>query len=107
MPVRLIDTRFFPKGESPGKAIVEPFQRFAAIQASSGILLLMVTLISLGLANKSFTSFYHDLFHTQVTVGIGGHTLVRSIHFGINEGLMTIFFFMVGLEIDQAGDIGW
>jgi len=100
------DTRFFLKGRSLGRAIVLPFQRFAAIEASSGIALLVATLAGFAWANSPVASSYRMLLHTEITFGIAGWTFERSIHFWINDGLMSIFFFLVGLEIKREILVG-
>jgi len=101
-----VDTSFFLKGKSLGKAIVLPFQRFAAIQASSGIALLVAAITGFIWANTPLASSYQTLFHTEIAIGIAGSAFERSIHFWINEGLMTIFFFLVGLEIKREMLVG-
>jgi Na+:H+ antiporter, NhaA family len=98
--------RFFLRGKSIGRAIVLPFQRFAAIEASSGIALVVATLAGFAWANSPIASSYQALFHTEIAIGIAGRTFERSIHFWINDGLMTIFFFLVGLEIKREVLVG-
>ncbi len=106
MHERFFNTRFFLKGKSLGRTIVFPFRRFVAIEASSGIALLVATLAGFAWANSPLASSYHALFHTEISVGIAGWTFDRSIHFWINDGLMTIFFFLVGLEIKREILVG-
>src|SRR6188768_72568 len=80
-------------------AIVSPIQRILAIEAASGILLIVATAVALVLANSHWHDSYEALWHTPIGFTIGPYTFERSLHFWINEGLMTIFFFVVGLEI--------
>jgi Na+:H+ antiporter, NhaA family len=98
--------RFLLRGKSLGTAIVGPFQRFGSIEASGGIALLVATVAALVLANSSLGSWYQGLFHSEITLGIGHHSFSRSIHFWVNEGLMTIFFFVVALEIKREIIVG-
>jgi Na+:H+ antiporter, NhaA family len=81
------------------KKALAPVERFLAVEASSGIFLLLVSSVALVWANSPWGASYHSLWHTPFGVQIGGWTLRRDLHFLINDGLMTIFFFVVGLEI--------
>lgn len=106
MRERIINTRFFLNGKRLGKAIVLPFQRFASVETSSGIALFIATLAGLAWANSPLAWSYQVLFHTNISIGIAGRTLEHSIHFWINDGLMSIFFFLVGLEIKREILVG-
>ena len=74
-------------------------ERFLHIEAVSGGVLIVAALVALGLANSSVADSYHAVWHTSVTLGIGSFSAARSLHFVVNEGLMTIFFLLAGLEI--------
>jgi Na+:H+ antiporter, NhaA family len=80
-------------------AALSPIDRFLHVQAASGIVLLVCALIALVWANSAWHDSYHALWHTELFVGIGGFELRRDLHWFINDGLMVIFFFVVGLEI--------
>jgi NhaA family Na+:H+ antiporter len=80
-------------------ALVSPIQRILAVEAASGILLMVATALALFLANSRWAHDFEALWHTSIGFSIGGHAFERSLHFWINDGLMTIFFFVVGLEI--------
>ncbi|MFN0246304.1 MAG: Na+/H+ antiporter NhaA [Kofleriaceae bacterium] len=80
-------------------AIVSPIQQILAIEAASGVLLMVATAIALFLANSLWAHDFEALWHMPIGFSIGGHEFERSLHFWINDGLMTIFFFVVGLEI--------
>jgi NhaA family Na+:H+ antiporter len=93
-----------PPGTSPiarraVARLLDPVQRFLALDAASGILLLIATALALAWANAPWRASYQALLHTPAGVSLGGLAFERSLHFWINEGLMTIFFFVVGLEI--------
>jgi NhaA family Na+:H+ antiporter len=77
------------------------FERFSHIEAVSGIALLIAAVAALVWANSSFAESYEHLWHTQITVGYGDASVSRSLHFLVNDGLMTIFFLVVGAEIRQ------
>lgn len=90
----------------PIEVLTSPFVRFAKMEATGGILLLAGTLAALLWANSPWESSYHGLWHTQVSIGIGRLTLSESRHEWINDGFMSIFFFLVGLEIKREVLIG-
>lgn len=73
--------------------------QFLQSEAASGIVLLMAAAMALIWANSPFADSYHALWHLPVSVGIGGFAFSESLHFVINDGLMTIFFLVVGMEI--------
>ncbi len=77
------------------------FERFSHIEAVSGIALLIAAIVALVWANSSFAESYEHLWHTQITIGYGEASVSRSLHFLVNDGLMTIFFLVVGAEIRQ------
>jgi len=87
-------------------AVSDFLKRFLAMQATSGILLIVTTVLALIAANTGLSEAYHDLLHTPLTIGIGSSVFSRSLHFWINDGLMAIFFFAIGLEIKREALIG-
>lgn len=76
-----------------------PLERFLRIEAASGILLLFATAIALVWANSRWADGYFHLWHTPIGVHVGGFTFERPLEWFINDGLMVIFFFVVGMEI--------
>jgi NhaA family Na+:H+ antiporter len=86
--------------------LLEPFQRFAHIESSGGILLLACTVVALAWANSPWVDSYHRLWETPLTLGIPGRELTLSLHHWINDGLMAVFFFLVGLEIKREMLVG-
>lgn len=76
-----------------------PLERFLRIEASSGILLLGVALLALGWANSPWANSYFALWHTNIGLSLGTYHFERSLEWFVNDGLMVIFFFVVGMEI--------
>jgi NhaA family Na+:H+ antiporter len=74
-------------------------EKFLHVEASSGILLLVAAVIALIWANSPWAPSYEHLLHTPISVGFGEHIFTRTVHFWINEILMVVFFFVVGLEV--------
>jgi NhaA family Na+:H+ antiporter len=73
------------------RRLLSPIQRFLAIEASSGLILIAATAAALVWANSPWSGSYDALWHAEL--------LGRTLHFWLNDGLMTVFFFVVGLEI--------
>jgi Na+:H+ antiporter, NhaA family len=80
-------------------ALMRPIDRFLRVQAASGIVLLAATVAAMLWANSPWRASYGEFWHTPLSVGIGEVVFRRDLHFWINDGLMVIFFFVVGLEI--------
>lgn len=95
------------QGKEPIEKILKPINEFLHQEASGGILLIIFTLISLIWANTSLSDYYHDLWHSHIVISLGNFlTLDYTLHHWINDGLMAIFFFTVGLEIKRELLVG-
>jgi Na+:H+ antiporter, NhaA family len=90
----------------PIDALMSPFVRFAKMEAASGILLLAGTLAALIWANSPWAESYHAIWHTPVPIGVGRFELIETRDEWINDGLMAVFFFLVGLEIKREVLVG-
>lgn len=106
MSEMVLGRELFLRGETLGTILRKPFERFAAIQASGGIVMLVFAVLALAWANSSVSHLYENLFHSIFSMGLNGFALDRPLHFWINEGLMTFFFFAVGLEIKREVLVG-
>jgi Na+:H+ antiporter, NhaA family len=78
---------------------VRPLERFLRIEAASGILLLVAAAVALTWANSPWARSYVQLWHTPLGIRVGTFTFARTLEWFVNDGLMVIFFFVVGLEI--------
>ncbi len=76
-------------------------QIFVGIEASSGIVLLVAAIVALIWANSPWKGDYFSLLHTELALDLGFIDVSESLQHGINDGLMTIFFFLMGLEIKR------
>jgi NhaA family Na+:H+ antiporter len=83
------------------KKILRPFQEFAQLEASGGVLLFGATVAALLWANSPLAESYRAAWQTKLTVAIGAAGLSKPLILWINDGLMAIFFFVVGLEIKR------
>jgi Na+:H+ antiporter, NhaA family len=88
------------------RTVFDTFQRFAHTGASGGIVLLACTALALTWANSPWAESYFHLWEVPVAVGAPGFGLTESLHHWINDGLMAVFFFMVGLEIKREMLVG-
>lgn len=88
--------------------LARPFQIFAAHKLSGAVLLLAATVVAVAWANSPWAGLYHHWLHTKLAISVGPFGLNKSISHWINDGLMVIFFFVVGLEIKRellAGEL--
>ena len=87
--------------------ILVPLSRFIKNESNSGVLLILATLIALIIANSPFENFYSDFFEsTYLGVEFHNWSLKKPIYFWINDGLMAVFFLLIGLEIKRELIIG-
>ena len=88
--------------------ILSSIQKFLELEASGGIILVISTVVALIWANSPFSALYFNLWNKYIIIDFAGFKLKNSIHHWINDGLMVIFFFVVGLEIKReliAGEL--
>jgi NhaA family Na+:H+ antiporter len=84
------------------------FQRFFRTETVGGLILLFFGFAALALANSPLAKAYEHLWNIPLTVGIVDHSLSLTLHQWINDGLMAVFFLLVGLEIKRellAGEL--
>lgn len=92
----------------PIDRLLYPFQRFAQVEAASGILLLGATAIALVWANSPWSASYTSILEAKVGFTAGSFAFSKDLIHWINDGLMAVFFFVVGLEIKReivAGEL--
>jgi NhaA family Na+:H+ antiporter len=92
--------------KEPIEVLLRPINDFLQKEASGGILLIIFTVVALAWANSPWSDSYHDLWDTHISIKAGALALNLSIHHWINDGLMVIFFFVVGLEIKRELLVG-
>src|SRR5262245_28806027 len=104
----LFHPRFWLATRRGARRIVAPVERFLAIETASGIVLLAAAAAALVWANSPWRAAYLDIWHIPAGIEFGRFAFEHDLRFWINEGLMTIFFFVVGLEIRReihAGEL--
>ena len=96
---RSLPPEVWPRAHRAAAALISPLQRIMLIEAASGLLLLVVAVAALAWANSAWAPSYEALWHTAIGGRLGDWSFERPLHFWVNDGLMTLFFFVVGLEI--------
>jgi NhaA family Na+:H+ antiporter len=85
---------------------VRPFQEFANRASSSGILLIAAAIVALVWANSPWAESYTGLWGTKLSIGLGSFSIEKDLTHWINDGLMAVFFLVVGLEIKREILVG-
>jgi len=97
---------FLAPWEKSFDKILNPFEEFIHRQTTSGLLLMATAILALFLANGPFSEVYFHILHTPISVGVGSWQIEMSLHHWINDGLMALFFFVVGLELKREILVG-
>lgn len=98
--------KIYAPWEKAFERIATPFEHFIHTQTTSGLFLISATLIALIIANTPLADYYNNAIHMKINFSVGSWHLSHSLHHWINDGLMAIFFFMVGLEIKREALVG-
>lgn len=96
----------FEKWENAFEKVVTPFEDFVHKETTSGLLLMACAVLAMVFANTALHHTYEHVLHTPLAISLGPWTLEHSLHHWINDGLMWLFFFLVGLEIKREVLIG-
>jgi NhaA family Na+:H+ antiporter len=98
----------WPAARATARRLISPLERFLAIEASSGILLLVAAVAALAWANSPWRSAYENLLAAPLGFRVGRFAFERNVDFLVDDVLMVVFFFVVGLEIKRevrAGEL--
>ena len=101
-----ITESFHGHSQTPITQLMRPVQRFMHEEASSGIVLFVAAVVALIWANSPWYHAYDELLETQITIGFGLWAIDETLHHWVDDGLMAVFFFVVGLEIKRAVIVG-
>lgn len=88
-----------PRAQALAERAFARLERFLRIEAVSGLALLAAAAAALIWANSPAAPSYHALWELPLSFGVGSFEFSKSLHFWINDGLMTVFFLVVGMEI--------
>jgi NhaA family Na+:H+ antiporter len=92
--------------QAPIGRLVGPFTRFLHVEAASGIVLLLFTAAALALANSPLADGFLGIWKTSLGIEVGDFQLRHSLKHWINDGLMAVFFFVIGLEVKREIVLG-
>jgi NhaA family Na+:H+ antiporter len=88
------------------KILLKPFEKFEQIESLSGVLLIFATIVALIWANSPYADLYNSIWHYHIGITTDDFNFTKTIHHWINDGLMAVFFFLIGLEIKRELLIG-
>lgn len=86
--------------------LLTPLEEFIHRQTTSGVLLMLCAVAALYLANSQWKDAYHHFLQLTFTIGLPEFQLSKSVHHWINDGLMAMFFFVIGLELKREILVG-
>ena len=95
-------------GDLPGRRVPRVVRKFLDTEAAGGAVLLVAAVVALVWANSPWREAYDTVWGTELSVGVGRFVLVEDLRHWVNDGLMALFFFVVGLEIKRelvAGEL--
>ncbi|HAH50165.1 MAG TPA: Na(+)/H(+) antiporter NhaA, partial [Balneola sp.] len=87
--------------KTSSKKPLAPIQEFIKTESFSGILLLFSAVLALIVANSPLSDWYVQLFQAKLTIGFESGNISKPLNLWINDGLMAIFFLLIGLEIKR------
>lgn len=100
------EARYKAPLETAFRKLMSPITTFAQNEAAGGIVLIFCLVIAMTLANSGLSQTYEHIIHTKIGMSLGGSTIEKTLHHWINDGLMVIFFLVVGLEIKREVMVG-
>jgi len=80
---------------------MKQIQSFIQKESSAGILLIIITILALFLQNSFLSDFYNGFLHTHVEIRFGDLQIAKPLILWVNDGLMAVFFFLIGLEVKR------
>lgn len=98
--------KLYAPWEKAFKKIATPFEHFIHAQTTTGLVLMVMTILALILANSPLVESYEHFFQMTIDFNVGSWRFSHSLHYWINDGLMAIFFFIIGLEIKREITVG-
>ncbi len=98
--------KIFAPWERSFNRLLTPFEEFIHRQTTSGLLLMGTALIALVIANSGLAEPYKHILHIPLGIEVGDWALRMSLHHWVNDGLMALFFFVVGMELKREMLVG-
>jgi len=103
---KIIKHEYIAPWEKAFDSVLTPLDDFIHRQTTSGILLMLCAIFAIYIANSPWSETYHHVLTIPFTIGIPGFQLSKTLHHWINDGLMAIFFFVIGLELKREILVG-
>jgi NhaA family Na+:H+ antiporter len=103
---KIIKHEYIAPWEKAFDSVLTPLDDFIHRQTTSGILLMLCAVLAIYIANSPWSEAYHHILAIPFTIGIPGFQLSKTLHHWINDGLMAIFFFVIGLELKREILVG-
>ncbi|WP_269901957.1 Na+/H+ antiporter NhaA [Paenalcaligenes faecalis] len=88
-----------PLGHRISQSVSDQVSRLVHIEAFGGVVLILAAVVALIWANSSYSQGYHDFWNQTIGFQLGDFSMSDSLHFWVNDALMTVFFLVVGMEI--------
>ncbi len=101
-----IEKEYTAPWEKAFDSLLSPLEEFIHRQTTSGVLLMLCAVVALLIANSSWNETYHHVLQMKFTIGVEGFQLSKTLHHWINDGLMALFFFVIGLELKREILVG-
>lgn len=89
-----------PELPSPGE-LLQPLQDFLRLEAAAGLVLMAAAAVALVVANSPLANHYAALLELQLAISLGTYAIAKPLLLWINDGLMAVFFFLVGMELKR------
>ena len=99
-------SRLFNQDAQPIDRLISPAQRFTQQEAAGGIVLLIAAVVAISFANSPFDYIFGPVTESHFLVGFPDVIIDKPLHFWVNDALMAVFFFVVGLEIKRSLFLG-
>jgi NhaA family Na+:H+ antiporter len=96
-----VDGIYIAPWEKAFNKVLTPFEEFIHRQTTSGLLLMITAILALVLANSPLSALYQQIQHINIGLTVGNWSLENNLHHWVNDGLMALFFFVVGLELKR------
>lgn len=103
---RRVGNEYTAPWEKAFDKVLSPLDEFIHRQTTSGVLLMLCAVVALYLANSHWSDAYHHLLELNFAIGMQEFLLSMSLHHWINDGLMALFFFVIGLELKREILVG-
>jgi Na+:H+ antiporter, NhaA family len=100
------DSSWLASDRTVPRLVARPLRDFLDTEAAGGVVLLVAATVALVWANSPLSDSYENLWTTELSIGVGGYTIAEDLQHWVNDALMVLFFFVVGLEVKRELALG-